>query len=51
VNLDHTVRSEPDTAIEMLRILDMAAKRHKKHKSKISHFIISIGYEIEIQEF
>jgi hypothetical protein len=30
---------------------DMAAKRHKKHKNKISHLIISIGYEIEIREF
>jgi hypothetical protein len=29
----------------------MAAKRHKKHKNKISHFIISMGYEIEIREF
>ena len=27
---------------------DMAAKRHKNHKNKISHLIISIGYEIEI---
>ena len=27
---------------------DMAAKRHKNHKNKISHVIISIGYEIEI---
>jgi hypothetical protein len=29
--------------------IDMAAKRHKKHKNKISHLIISIGYEIEIR--
>jgi hypothetical protein len=28
----------------------MAAKRHKKHKNKISHLIISEGYEIEIRE-
>jgi glycopeptide antibiotics resistance protein len=28
---------------------DMAAKRHKKHKNKISQLIISMGYEIEIQ--
>jgi len=30
-------------------IIDMAAKRPKKHKNKISHFIISIGYEFEIR--
>jgi hypothetical protein len=30
---------------------DVAAKRHKNHKNKISHLIISIGYEIEIREF
>jgi ribosomal protein S18 acetylase RimI-like enzyme len=29
--------------------VDMAAKRHKKHKNKISHLIISIDYEIEIR--
>jgi hypothetical protein len=28
---------------------DVAAKRHKNHKNKISHLIISIGYEIEMQ--
>jgi hypothetical protein len=32
-------------------IFDMAAKRRKKHKSKISGFVISMGYEIEIREF
>ena len=31
--------------------VDMAAKRHKNHKNKILHLIISIGYEIEIREF
>jgi hypothetical protein len=30
---------------------DVAAKRHKKHKNKISHLTISIGYEIKIREF
>jgi len=30
---------------------DMAAKRRKKHKNQISGFIISMGYETEIQEF
>jgi len=30
---------------------DMAAKRRKKHKNKISGLIISMGYETEIQEF
>ncbi len=29
----------------------MAVKRHKKRKNKILHFIISMGYEIEIREF
>ena len=29
--------------------IDMAAKRHKKHKNKILHLIISIGYEIAIR--
>jgi hypothetical protein len=29
----------------------MATKRRKKHKNKISGFIISMGYETEIQEF
>jgi hypothetical protein len=24
--------------------VDMAAKRHKKHKYKISEFVISVGY-------
>jgi hypothetical protein len=33
----------------VLNNIDMAAKRHKKHKNKISHLIISIGCEIEIQ--
>jgi hypothetical protein len=28
---------------------DMAAKRHKKHKNKISQIMISIGYEIKIR--
>jgi hypothetical protein len=28
---------------------DVAAKRHKKHKNKISHLTISIGYEIKIR--
>ena len=28
--------------------IDIAAKRHKKHKNEISRFIISMGYEIEI---
>jgi hypothetical protein len=27
---------------------DIAAKRHKKHKNKISGLVISMGYEIEI---
>jgi len=27
--------------------VDMAAKRHKNHKIKILHYIISVGYEIE----
>jgi len=31
--------------------IDMAAKRHKKHKNIISHLIISIGYETKIREF
>jgi hypothetical protein len=26
-------------------IIDLAAKRHKKHKNKISYLIISINYE------
>ncbi len=30
---------------------DVAAKRHKKHKNKILHLIISIGYKIKIREF
>jgi len=30
---------------------DMAAKRHKNHKNKILHLIITIGYETEIREF
>ena len=34
-----------------LFIVDMAAKRRKKHKNKISGLIISMGYETEIQEF
>jgi hypothetical protein len=25
--------------------VDMAAKRHKKHKNKISGFLISMGYK------
>jgi hypothetical protein len=29
---------------------DIAAKRRKKHKSKFSLAVISIGYEIEIPE-
>jgi hypothetical protein len=29
----------------------MAAKRHKKHKNKVSKLVISMGYEIEIYEF
>jgi hypothetical protein len=29
----------------------MAAKRHKKHKNKISGFVISMSYETEIREF
>jgi hypothetical protein len=31
--------------------IDVAAKRHKNHKNKISNLIISIGYEIEVREF
>jgi hypothetical protein len=30
--------------------IDMATKRHKKHKSEISLAVYLIGYEIEIQE-
>jgi hypothetical protein len=29
----------------------MAAKRHKKHKNKISGLVISMSYETEIREF
>ena len=31
--------------------VDMAAKRRKKHKNKISGLVISMGYEAEIWEF
>jgi hypothetical protein len=42
---------KPQCGINNMAKNDMAAKRHKKHKNKISHLIISIGYEIEIREF
>jgi hypothetical protein len=42
----------PLEAMEFGRLKDdMAAKRHKKHKNRILHSIISIGYEIEIRDF
>ena len=31
--------------------IDMAAKRHKKHKNITLYLIISMGYEIKIREF
>jgi len=31
--------------------VDIAAKRRKKHKNKISGLVISMGYETEIREF
>ena len=31
--------------------IDMAAKRHKKHKNQNSGLVISMGYDTEIQEF
>ena len=31
--------------------VDMAAKRHKKRKSKILYLLFSIGYEITIRKF
>ena len=31
--------------------IDIAAKRRKKHKNKISGLVISMGYETEIREF
>ena len=40
----------PDSDKAELKI-DMAAKRRKKHKNKISGLVISMGYETEIREF
>jgi len=37
--------------IHSATVNNMAAKRHKNHKNKILHLIISIGYESEIREF
>jgi hypothetical protein len=41
-----------NTTVIMFRFkFDMAAKRRKKHKNKISGLVISMCYETEIREF
>jgi hypothetical protein len=41
-----SMKTRPDRIIK----IDMAAKRHKKHKNQISGLVILMGYETEIRE-